>query len=1182
MNMTQRFFSRVSALAAFALALTAFGPQAQALTTRMDTPIGEIRLAFDTVASVGISLRTKSRDYDWVSSQNGGNNADRNSVRAANRTPTITLPAGTPGGIGGFDIVSGTVPNLGGTTGPVIFRNRPIGFGTVANTGTLSTKGADQKNFAASANGDDGRLNFDKGDITALTFKVLSDIQADLSTKYGEFTAFMRIQAYADPVLRDGSFYERIGPDDAAKRELGRDIKILDGYLSWDWDISTGIPEIGDLPFNLRVGKLTTNNWGEATFSLSGISAGIVIDVPSARRAGSEIKEIIQPEYMVYGSIGLPFDISVDAYYQFHHTIWNLDVGGSPTATSDLGNPGNEIGGYLWLSSSPTSGTFRDNCVTATNEGSPFRQAAATLNTAQPTLNAALPLQAPDCFDYTIALDEESRRTGLASEQIRLNNDDYNSGTRVQFTEADDQGQWGVRLSYYIDTFYLIPPMSMMGMGDAMGGFMEDGFSLPGIEFNFSYQNVHSRVPYVRYGLGGRPVVTKAITGSSSTASAIALQALGCNGGAATAGLESFVAALNELDTGDGFGRGFYLSGRFRDTTIANTQNTIDHPDLTNSDIIRLGLDPKHFRGIAAQTGGDTPVHREGLRDFLQYARAADAILGEFYGDTDTVGTFVLPTALGDVARANGVTTAEVGGFAAIFGRNEAGDPTLTDAERELLTPANGAIVGQIMPAVAGLVGTAITGYNTTSAGANSIENSVLRNGANRYDVARIICAQALVQTGVSDLVTAGATGVLPAVGSEFLSVQYIPSTELYYPENIQVIGGSFNTTIPWMEWGIQGEISYRPNMPLQVDVTEQIISVIVAQGTGLANVGDASRFTLAAAVTTGADQNPALTQAERNSYYDEYTPLVVASFAPERVAAAEAAVEAAMAAGVAAAAAAEAAATATAAAAAAPDNMALADAADAATATSTAAARTSTAATTQATFLSGLTPNAGAASVIFGRPFRPEIYEDFVTNGRRGVVSEFEADMLNFTIGTTALYNNSNPVVNFLGADQAIFLMEFNAIQFLDALPQGWGQGRAPTTRADKGITLHCIARAGTELPLGGIVGLDDVDDRRCSPDDTSMGYTVFGFLDYNNVFGTAWRLRPSMALRHGVKGNTPSPVPGWREDTLSVTWGLEANFQNSWRASMSYVAFFDVGSNDYNSNSGNDSWSFNISYAF
>ena len=1077
MNMTHRFFSRVSALAAFALALTVFGPQAEALNTRMNTPIGEIRLAFDTVASVGISVRTKSRDYSRVSSQNGGSNIVREALEAQIANPSLQ--------------------NTGITRIPA-----SVGFGPISIPGVVSFKDPALKNFASSANVDDGRLNFDKGDITALTLKLLADIQADLATNYGDFTVFMRVQAYVDPILRDGSSYERVGPDDAAKRELGRDVKILDGYLSWDWDLPTGISAVGDLPFNLRVGKLTANNWGEATFSLSGISAGIVIDVPSARRAGSEIKEIIQPEYMVYGSIGLPFDISVDAYYQFHHTIWNLDVGGSPTATSDLGNPGNDIGAYLWLSSSPTSGTFRDNCSAG---GSPFRQVAAGLG-------AALPDQHEDCVEGSIRdYRTQYDRVPGAAEQLRLDNGDLFQGTQVKFIDADDQGQWGVRLSYYVDTFYLIPPMGAMGVG----GMLEDGFAFPGVEFNFSYQNVHSRVPYVRYGNGGRPVVTKTITGSSSTAGGIVLQGLGCAvGGSIPAAL---IGALNQgaSPTGPGAGgadipTGSYLtSGQFRDITIKATQNTrstvvalapgdpytnrLDQINalragLQNPDILRLALDPEHFPHLP---GEDSSAEREvGLDDLLRYGAAADAILRAVW----------MGTPLADLHNAD------------------------------------------------------------------SIVSSLTDNGANRYDIARIICAQAVTQTNSA---LPGSLALAPVAGSEFLAVQYIPSVELYYPEDIQVIGGSFNTTIPWVEWGIQGEISYRPNMPLQVDVTSQIVATAVAQGVGLASQTDASRFTLGPLVTltprlSQAPEDAARSFAEFQGYIDTIGARISglnALIAPldEQIAALDMQIEAAGG----------------------PDAVAAA----------ALVASRATAVAGRAPLLAGrggLQGAFGAALIArdtFATPFVPAIYERYLADEFAGRLSQFEADMLNYTIGTTALYNNSNPVVNFLRADQAIVLMEFNAIQFIDTLPGGWdpeGQHASGVALADKNFTLHCIARAGSELPLGGVVGLDAVGSRECSPDDTSMGYTVFGFLDYNNVFNTAWRLRPSMALRHGVKGNTPSPVPGWREDTLSVTWGLEANFQNSWRARMSYVAFFDVGSNDYNSNSGNDSWSFNVSYAF
>ena len=906
MNMTQRFLSRVSALAAFALALTAFGPQAQALKTNMDTPIGEISLAFDTVVSVGISVRTKSRDNDVISPQNGGSDFVR-------QLPACGLSNfGQPGCLATVVTAAGRVARF---------------------------KNAADQNLAGGGNADDGHLNFDKGDITALTLKVLADIQADLSTNYGEFTAFMRVQAYTDPILRRFSSYERVGPDDAAKRELGRDIKILDGYLSWDWDLPTGISAIGDLPFNLRVGKLTTNNWGESTFALNGIAASIVIDVPSARRAGAEIREIIQPEYMVYGSIGLPFDISVDAYYQFHHTIWNLDVSGSPTATSDVGNPGNEIGGFLLGSSSSTTGTFRRNCDLPAVPG--LENAPSSINCANN--RNSVPVHYTDPF-------YDSRFNHLAAEQWRLDLGETNN-LPVSFVDADDQGQWGVRLSYYLDSLYIIPPMSMLGMG----GMMEDGLAFPGIEFTFSYQNVHSRVPYTRVLSNGRPTLTVSVARGDGGAGSQALTGLGCAGGSAAAA---------------GAGSGGALLSRGTLSMLSGAQGATPDANGVFSGGNGFIIDPVHFP--------------DGLTSVNAFAQARS------------------------------------GGTAPVVHNNAL---SVTDA------------------------------------------------------LCAIYFAQFVAAAELPGPVAAGALGGLPGVGSENLTAQFNTRLELYYPENIKVLGFGFNTTIPWLEWGLQSEISWRPDQPFQVDTTEQIIAVAWSQCVhwGLGPV---------AVVLNGMATQGGCTLIT-SSATDVANPAHLANI------------------------------------------QALAD----------------------------------------GR-----LDDTYVP------ITALERSMINFVIGTTALYNNSNPVVNFLGADQAVVLSEFNLVH-VDNLPQ------EASRRADdalRGPSLACVSRSGTELPLGGILGLDGLGDTECTPNEVSMGYTIFGFMDYNNVFGTAWRLRPSLAVRHAVSGNTPAPVNSWREDTLTTTFAISAAFQNTWDMRMSYVAFFDVGSNDYNSNSGNDSWSFNISYAF
>ena len=58
----------------------------------------------------------------------------------------------------------------------------------------------------------------------------------------------------------------------------------------------------------------------------------------------------------------------------------------------------------------------------------------------------------------------------------------------------------------------------------------------------------------------------------------------------------------------------------------------------------------------------------------------------------------------------------------------------------------------------------------------------------------------------------------------------------LDYPEDIEVVGFSFATTLAG--WGVQGEIAYRPEMPLQLDTDSLAIGSLV-NNCGLANYGN-------------------------------------------------------------------------------------------------------------------------------------------------------------------------------------------------------------------------------------------------------------------------------------------------------------------------------------------------------
>ena len=86
---------------------------------------------------------------------------------------------------------------------------------------------------------------------------------------------------------------------------------------------------IADMPVNLRVGKQVIN-WGESTFILDGNNVFNPIDVGAFRRPGSEIKEALVPVNAVSGSISLPFDVSLSAYYALDWEPFELDPSGTP------------------------------------------------------------------------------------------------------------------------------------------------------------------------------------------------------------------------------------------------------------------------------------------------------------------------------------------------------------------------------------------------------------------------------------------------------------------------------------------------------------------------------------------------------------------------------------------------------------------------------------------------------------------------------------------------------------------------------------------------------------------------------------------------------------------------------------------------------------------------------------
>ena len=158
---------------------------------------------------------------------------------------------------------------------------------------------------AFSINGDDGNLNYDKGDIFSSAVKVLHEI--DLS--YGDFDFFLRGFYYYDSAVASGDGDTRRTPlTPTAQRIAGRDGVLLDAY------VRTNV-ELGGLDAVLTIGSQAIN-WGESLFIQNGIATINPVDVAKLRTAGAQIKEAFLPVPAIKLDFDLTDNVAIESFYQ--------------------------------------------------------------------------------------------------------------------------------------------------------------------------------------------------------------------------------------------------------------------------------------------------------------------------------------------------------------------------------------------------------------------------------------------------------------------------------------------------------------------------------------------------------------------------------------------------------------------------------------------------------------------------------------------------------------------------------------------------------------------------------------------------------------------------------------------------------------------------------------------------
>ncbi|MEW5009116.1 MAG: DUF1302 family protein [Cycloclasticus sp.] len=188
---------------------------------------------------------------------------------------------------------------------------------TVSFSAAMALKNANPKSTASSS----GRQSvFDNsGDIYSAPISVLSDI----GINYKDMGFFTRVGYTYDFALMDGANACSSGScnENAAagtmdgipeeSREEANRFRLYDFFVYKNFDVD-------GRSLNVRVGKQVIN-WGESNFAGGGITQMInPVDLGKSTTPGSEVKERLLPQEMVYANYELSDNTSLEAFY-----VWN-------------------------------------------------------------------------------------------------------------------------------------------------------------------------------------------------------------------------------------------------------------------------------------------------------------------------------------------------------------------------------------------------------------------------------------------------------------------------------------------------------------------------------------------------------------------------------------------------------------------------------------------------------------------------------------------------------------------------------------------------------------------------------------------------------------------------------------------------------------------------------------------
>jgi hypothetical protein len=172
-------------------------------------------------------------------------------------------------------------------------------------------------------NGDDGNLNYKRGDIVSAALKGTHEF--GLKTTDG-WRALVRGTWVGDFKAGDT---RRTELSSDAKKIATRNVTLLDAWVSKDLKL------FDERNATVRLGNQVLS-WGEDIFIIGGINQINAFDLRKIHTPGTQVKEILRPAPMLSINAGVSDSVSAEAYYQFTWNAFRFDPVGTFFSGADV------------------------------------------------------------------------------------------------------------------------------------------------------------------------------------------------------------------------------------------------------------------------------------------------------------------------------------------------------------------------------------------------------------------------------------------------------------------------------------------------------------------------------------------------------------------------------------------------------------------------------------------------------------------------------------------------------------------------------------------------------------------------------------------------------------------------------------------------------------------------------